>query len=140
MRYGSFMLRGIHCIGLIACHRQYTEKLAICNLLTKLYIQAFPAAYLLDPAHAVDPGTHKFLPPWHALIEGDQTAVKDLLRRMAPRGKQSAVIGELLQFISAGYADKDFARAAMVSCFSPITVCHRCRVQLHMICIHMVSV
>ncbi len=81
-------------------------------------MQAFPAAFLLDPANAVDPNGTTVLPPWGSLHEEDKGAVKNLLRRMAPRGKQQAVVEELLQFTSAGYADRDFARAAMV-CYFP---------------------
>lgn len=44
--------------------------------------------------------------------------MQNLLRRMAPRGKQQAVVEELLQFTSAGYADRDFAMAGMV-CYFP---------------------
>lgn len=81
-------------------------------------MQAFPAAFLLDPANAVDPNGAAVLPPWGSLHEEDKAAVKNLLRRMAPRGKQQAVVEELLQFISAGYADRDFAMAGMV-CYFP---------------------
>ena len=81
------------------------------------HVQAIPAAFLLDPAHAIDIGSSNIIPPWGSLHDEDRAAVKNLLRRMAPRGKQNAVVEELVQFIGAGYADKDFARAAMVSCF-----------------------
>ena len=82
----------------------------------RCHVQAFCAAYLLDPAYAIDPTSHKVLPPWKALKDEDRVAVKNLLRRMAPRGNQNAVIEELVQFTEAGYADNDFARAAKVSC------------------------
>ncbi len=75
-------------------------------------VQAFPTAFLLDPAHAISTG-NKALPPWGSLHDEDKAAVKNLLRRLAPRGKQNAVVEELLQFVSAGYADLDFANAAI---------------------------
>jgi len=79
----------------------------------KSFHAAIPAAFLLDPAHAIDIGSSNIIPPWGSLHDEDRAAVKNLLRRMAPRGKQNAVVEELVQFIGAGYADKDFARAAM---------------------------
>ncbi len=79
-------------------------------------VQAIPAGFLLDPAHAINVGGSNIIPPWGSLHDEDRTAVKNLLLLMAPRGKQNTVIEELLQFMGAGYADKKFARAAIVSC------------------------
>ena len=106
-----------HCSfpGLNASHRQCVAVICVSF---PSDVQAFPAAFLLDPANAIDPGTGRVIPPWGSLNEEDTAAVKNLVRRMAPRGKQQAAVEELLQFISAGYANKDFARAAMVCFFS----------------------
>ncbi len=47
-------------------------------------VQAVAAAFLLDPAHAVDVGGSNIIPPWGSLDDEDRTAVKYLLRRMVP--------------------------------------------------------
>lgn len=76
-------------------------------------MQAFPAAFLLDPAMALCPNG-KMIPPWGFLRETDRSGIKDLVRRLAGPRKQSAATDELLRFIGEGYVDKEFALAAMV--------------------------
>ena len=71
-------------------------------------MQAFPAAFMLDPAIAIC-ADGKVKPPWGSLWESDKSGVKDLVRRFAGPRKQSAATEELLRFIGEGYADKDFA-------------------------------
>ncbi len=76
-------------------------------------MQAFPAAFLLDPAMAICTDG-KVKPPWGSLRDKDRSGVKDLVRRLAGPRKQNAAAEELLRFIGEGYVDKDFALLAMV--------------------------
>ena len=84
-----------------------------CQSHPPLPAQAMAASELLDPAMCV-PGAGKWLLPWVALKEADREAVKALLQRLSG-GKHTAVIEELLDFMTQGYQDHESARSAQVT-------------------------
>ena len=103
--------KNYHKVNLSACLTS-SCSVTLCQALQIL--QAFEAAFLLDPGNAVNHGG-RLCPPWQGLKEEDKANAKTILKRLAPYGRAMAMIDELMDFINAGYVDQDFAARAQVT-------------------------
>ena len=114
-----------HCSfpGLNASHRQCVAVICVSF---PSDVQAFPAAFLLDPANAIDPGTGRVIPPWGSLNEEDTAAVKIWCGAWHPEGSSR----QRLRSSSSSYLQAMPTRTLpgqQWCAFSRVTaVCHRC--------------